>query len=166
MFWKQLWFMAILLVGFCGCGDRPDLEVAKIESMGAPRMNSGGDIELPIRIIIGNRSDASATRFHIVVEYLLPQGTFEAPFIFSGVRFEKSECHVTPLRESGEVEVFGKVVFPERHYGWTAVVKARVTCCDPETVLPTHTHQEESYTDNNESWPIQIVLATETVSLK
>lgn len=167
MYKRVFLFLAVILfVTVVGCNNHPDLEITTIESIGPPKINSDGDIHLPVRIVVRNRGDASATRFNIVTEYLLPQGTFEAPFVFSGLRFHQPQRDVTPLSVGREVEVFGEVIFPERHYGWTAVLKARLECCDPETSVPAHTHQQESYTDNNESWPIQIVLAAETVSLK
>jgi len=153
---------------FChGCADKPDLEITAFESIGPSKINSKGEIELPVKIIITNRGEGLATRFNIVTEYLLPEGTFEAALVFSGMSFRTPIFDTRPLAADRELHVFGTVIFPEKHYGWTAVVKARLECCDREGPLPEHEHLEETYTDNNESWPIQVLLEpTEMASLR
>lgn len=156
----QFLLTGLVLICVWGCADRPDLEITQFESIGPSRVNSEGEIEQPVKLVITNGGEGEATRFHIVTEYLLPSGTFEARFVFSGMSFHAPMFETMPLAANRELHVFGTVIFPEKHHGWTAILKARLECCHPEARPPDHEHQREAYTDNNESWPIQVPLVS------
>lgn len=159
-------FLPLLLIFFgllfSACNEKPDLVITRIEAIGEKSVNSAGEIELPVRVVVKNSGNAAVNGFGLITQYILPNGTYEAPFRFQGLSFEQDHTtasFLSSLTARSKLTVYGKVIFPKEVAGWTVALKAKVVCCDGENLTPEHEHIVERYDDNNESFPIQVSLA-------
>lgn len=147
-------YMSILI---SGCA--PDLVVATLEASGPASVNTQGDVEVPVRVIIKNQGNAAADIFKTAIEYTGPKGICIVPFNVQGQKNPWYPYTNASLPSGGEAVFSGKVILnPSKASGIVIALKAIADSCSGDDSMPDYCRVKESSERNNGSKPIPIIM--------
>jgi len=139
----------------------PDLVVTDLQLTGPMVINSAGDIEGPIRVVIRNQGGTAADIFKASTEYTGSSGTFLVPFTVPGQSNSWYPFTDAPLAPGSDVTFDGSVTFPSRAQGETVSLAALADSCAGDEFMPPYCRVAESNETNNESAPLPVTLPSE-----
>ncbi len=118
-----------------------------------------GYFEVPIRVIVKNQGDLTASTFKVSVSYTGPDGsTFLAPFTVPGQSSTWYPSTSTSLDGGNTVTFDGIVSLSSKLQGQTVSLQATADSCAGDEFMPKYCRVAESNEANNVSAPISVYL--------
>ena len=137
---------------------KPDLVIYGFEVIGQPNINQHGDMEIPVKVIVGNRNSCAAGIFKISTMYSGPMGTYIAPLHVPGQVIDDWFAFSDVSLEAGSERSFeGKAAIPQLR-SCEITLWAVVDSCSAEDNMPLYCRVDESNEDNNVSKEIVVYL--------
>jgi hypothetical protein len=137
---------------------KPDLVIYEFEVLGQPNINQNGDMEVPVKIIVGNRGSCAAGIFKISTMYSGPMGTYIAPLHVPGQVIDDWFAFSDVSLEAGsEMSFEGKAAIPQLR-SCEITLWAVVDSCIAEDNMPKYCRVDESNEDNNVSKEVVFYL--------
>jgi hypothetical protein len=138
-----------------------------LQTTGPETVNSEGQIEVPIRVVVMNRGGVAAGTFKVSTEYIRLEGggLFTVRFTVLGPDSTWYPFTKAPLAAGSEVTFAGTVTFPSALQGQTVSLRAVADSCSGDELMPDYCRVEESNEDNNLSREISVRLPSEPVTL-
>lgn len=128
----------------------PDLKTAKVRVTGAPTVNAQGSVEVPVKVKVKNRGNASAGIFKVHVEYTYSGGgPFVVAFTVPGQSNLWYPFTSAPLAPGAVVTFRGKLTFHSSLHGVVVTVRAMADSCSGDEFMPDYCRVLESRENNN-----------------
>ena len=125
----------------------PDLVVTSLKRTGSGIVNSEGQFEVPIQVVVKNQGDTEAGIFKVSTEYTYSRGTFAVPFTVPRQNNIWYPYTKKPLLPGGEVMFEGTVTISTKNekISLTAIADS----CSGDEFMPKYCRIKESNEINN-----------------